>query len=440
MSLLRSCSPGLTRSITALVVVPLLAFGAASCARSLTSPLAPGRAAAGAQPNCGTDGSEVVVTLAAGVDAEALASGYGAVVVESVPGARVATLRPGSGEGMVDFEQELAADSNVVTVEPNGWLETAESRQQSFAFDDGFETAEAFVEQPAAAALHLGAAHAVATGQGVTVAILDTGIDPTHPQLQGVYAGGVDLVDHDDDPTETRDGLDDDGDGFVDEAFGHGTHVAGIVHLVAPAARILAVRVLNDDGVGNLLRVVAGVRWAMQHGAKVINLSLGSLRPSQAVEHALEDAEAQGIVVVVAAGNWGSDTPVEFPASSSAVAAIAAVDAAGNAAPFSSYGPNVALAAPGVAIRSTYPGSDFRLWSGTSMSSPFVAGTCALLAELHPGWTRSEMLARIGGSAGVVNADGRAFGAGSLDVGAALASDGPAIASDTQPTEDVRPH
>ena len=74
------------------------------------------------------------------------------------------------------------------------------------------------------------------------------------------------------------------------------------------------------------------------------------------------------------------------------------------------------------------------------MSSPFVAGTCALLAELHPGWTRSDMLARIGGTAGHVDADGRAFGAGSLDVGAALAPDGPAITNDTQPVEEARPH
>jgi subtilisin family serine protease len=437
---MNSCPPGLKRSITTLVVVPLLAFGAASCGRSLTAPVAAGRAAARAQTNDGAYGLELVVTLADGVDAQALASAYGAEVVESAPGARVATLRPGPSQGAQDLQQQLASDSSVVTVEPNGWLETAESRQQSFAFDDGLETPEAFAEQPAAGALHLGAAHAVASGRGVTVAILDTGIDPNHPLLSGVYEGGVDLVDHDDDPTETRDGVDDDGDGQVDEAFGHGTHVAGIIHLVAPEARLLAVRVLNDDGLGSMLKIVVGVRWAMQHGAKVINLSLGALQQSQAVERALEDAEAQGIVVVVSAGNWGSDTPVEFPASSSSVAAVAAVDAAGNAASFSSYGANVALAAPGVAIRSTYPGADFRLWSGTSMSSPFVAGTCALLAELHPGWTRSEMLARIGGTAGYISADGRAFGAGSLDAGAALAPDGPAIESDPQSGEDVRPH
>ena len=435
-----SRSPVATRLVPALVVASLLALGAASCSRSPAAALAPGRPGARVQSIEGGGGSEVVVTLAAEVDPEVLASRYGAEVVESAPGERVATLRPGPGQGAVDLAQVLAADSSVVTVEPNGWLQSAESRQQSFAWDDGLETPEAFVEQPSAAALHLDVAHAVATGRGVTVAILDTGIDPNHPSLQGAYAGGLDLVDHDDDPTETPEGVDTDGDGHADEAFGHGTHVAGIVHLVAPDARLLAVRVLDEDGAGNLLRVVAGVRWAIHQGAKVINLSLGSLRRSEAVERALEDAESQGIVVVVSDGNWGSDTPVEFPASSPSVAAIAAVDASGNAADFSSYGANVALAAPGVAIRSTYPGGDFRLWSGTSMSAPFVAGACALLAEQHPGWTRSEMLARIASTAGPVNAGGRAFGAGALDVGAALATEGSATAGDPLPVEDVRPH
>ena len=429
-----------TQLVPVLVVTSLLALGAASCGRSLTAAIAPGRPGARAQSIEGAGGSEVVVTLAPGVDPEVLASSCGAEVVESAPGERVATLRPGPGQGVLDLEQVLAADSNVVTVEPNGWLQSAESRQQSFAWDDGRETPEAFAEQSSASSLHLGAAHAVATGRGVTVAILDTGIDPTHPSLRAVYAGGVDLVDHDDDPTEMHEGVDSNGDGYADGAYGHGTHVAGIIHLVAPEARLLAVRVLDEDGVGNLLRVVAGVRWAIQQGAKVINLSLGSLRHSEAVERALEDAESRGIVVVVADGNWGSDTPVEFPASSPSVVAVAAVDADGNAADFSSYGANVALAAPGVAIRSTYPGGDFRLWSGTSMSAPFVAGACALLAEQNPGWTRSEMLARIASSAGPVNAGGRAFGAGALDVGAALGQAGSASAGDPLPVEDVRPH
>src|SRR5262249_52434792 len=250
----------------------------------------------------------------------------------------------------------------------------------------------------------------------------------------------LDLVGGDQDPSEERDLVDDDHDGQVDEAFGHGTHVAGIIHLVAPEARLLAVRVLDSDGRGSLLDVVEGVRWAMRHGARVINLSLGSLTRSAALQQALDEARSEGIAVVVAAGNWGDDKPAEVPASSRCVAAIGAVDATDRPAWVSSFGDNVAVAAPGVAVRSTYPGGGYRLWSGTSMSAPFVAGTCALLAEIHPTWTVDQMLARIRDAASPVrDAEGVKFGAGVLDIGAALAPDIGAHADDGPVIEVARP-
>src|SRR5262249_53370784 len=157
------------------------------------------------------------------------------------------------------------------------------------AFDDGAGSAEAVAGQDAVGAIGLEEAHRAALGTGVTVAILDTGIDPDHPMLRGAYAGGIDLVDRDDDPREERDYIDNDHDGAVAEAFGPGTHVAGIIHLVAPGARLLAVRVLDDDGRGSLVDVVAGVRWAVDHGAKVINLGLGTLSRSPALQRALDE-------------------------------------------------------------------------------------------------------------------------------------------------------
>jgi subtilisin family serine protease len=372
-------------------------------------------------------GREVVVTLAPGVDAATLASSYDAIVLRDDGDPGAALLSPPPGVTIDEFEQQLVSDPRVVTAEPNDWLETAESRQQSFAFDDGFGSAETFGEQPSTDAIHLAAAHEVALGEGVKVAILDTGIDPTHPMIRNVYAGGVDLVSGDNDPTEVHDYRDGDGDGRMDEAFGHGTHVAGIIHLVAPAAKLLAVRVLDDDGRGRLLDVVAGVRWAVAHGAKVINLSLGSLAKSDALQLALHDAKHEGVVVVTSAGNWGSDKPEEYPARSHYVAAVAAVDADASPARFSSYGDIVALSAPGVGVRSTYPGGGYRLWSGTSMAAPFVAGTCALLAEVHPDWKLSQMLGRLQGTTGKLRGKSGLkssdFGAGTLDAGAALAPD-----------------
>ena len=443
------CSPGPALSILPLVVGLLLSISIASCDRSPVSTMAPVRqtsstAVAGrGQVADDLRDREVVVTLAPGVDPATIASKYDAVLVKDGADPTAASLAPAPGETQAELQLSLASDPGVLTAEPNSWLETAESRQQSFAFDDGFGSAATFEEQPAADAIHLNAAHEVALGQGVKVAILDTGVDARHTLLWSAYAGGIDLVSGDNDPTERRDFKDNDGDGQTDEAFGHGTHVAGIIHLVAPQAGLLIVRVLDDDGRGRLIDIVAGVRWAVANGAKVINLSLGSLEKSDALQLALRDAKHSGVVVITSAGNWGNDKPEEYPARSHYVAAIAAVDASAQPAKFSSYGDIVALSAPGVGVRSTYPGGGYRLWSGTSMAAPFVAGTCALLAEIHPDWTLSQMLDRIEGTTGKVRgkSSSRAskFGAGILDAGAALQPDLPSNIEPAMPEASTRP-
>ena len=421
-----------TRRASALLVLVLLAVVSASCGRSLVGSVAPApepqagaMSGGGATKGGGGDGldGQVVATLAAGVNASVVAASYNASVLAFDCDERTASFLPGSGQTPAALQTLLAADARVVTAEPNGWLETAETRQQSFAFDDGFGSAQTVAEQPALAAIHVDEAHRVASGRGVKVAILDTGIDANHPMLRNSIVGGRDFVDGDDDPSDVCDLLDNDGDGHVDEAFGHGTHVAGIIHLVAPDAQLLAVRVLDADGRGDIVKIAAGVRWAVDQGAKVINLSLGSLKSSDALQNALEDAENRGVAVITSAGNWGASTPEEFPAKSSHAAAIAAVDASANPAPFSSFGQRVALAAPGVAVRSAFPGGGYRLWSGTSMSAPFVSGTAALLAEMHPGWMLRDFMGRMGGTANLVPGNVQTFGAGALDAGAALAPD-----------------
>ncbi len=369
--------------------------------------------------------SAVVVYLAAGSDAQEVAADHGVALLDWEDD--YASFLPRIGQTQFQLQQELAGDPRVISSEFNARFDTAESRQGSWAFDDGHNTPRDFAEQPAAASMHLDMAHSVSRGRGILVAILDTGADLSHPALQGRYVGGYDYIDHDTNPTDVLTGLDTDGDGLVDEAYGHGTHVAGIVALTAPDAKLFIIRVLDSNGRGSTVDVAAGIRLAVARGARVINLSLGTVNPSSALESAVLYAEAHGVVVAAAAGNWGAESPEEYPAHYPQTLGVAAVDVLARPATFTSFGLFVKLSAPGVGIRSAYPGGRYLVWSGTSMSTPFVAGTSALLLSLHPDWTRAEILARLSETVGPIMNSSASYvgrmGAGDLDVGAALVPD-----------------
>jgi subtilisin family serine protease len=413
----------------AVVLVAVLALaGLASCGRQLptASLFAPGTARVAGAARSGGDPEDVVVLLGPGTNAQEVAASYGASVLLEEAG--LARLLPAPGETPAQLVTRLSADPRLMTSESNASLQPAEMRgQEPFASDDGQGNPETWAHQPAAEALHLAEAHQSSSGANVRVAILDTGIDPAHPAFAGRIVGTWDFISGDADASEQPDGLDNDGDGLVDEAVGHGTHVAGVVSLTAPRCELLIARVLDSDGRGDVMSVASGVRWAIDHGARVINLSLGMLKNSDALQHVLAEAEARGIVVVAAAGNWGAENPREFPGSSSHAFAIAAVNADATPATFTSFGSQVALCAPGVAIRSTFVGGGYRVWSGTSMAAPFVAGTAALLFALHPNWDPEAILQRITTTTvpavAVPPAMQGRLGAGVLDVGAALAAD-----------------
>ncbi|MBK7366884.1 MAG: S8 family serine peptidase [Candidatus Eisenbacteria bacterium] len=431
----------------ALASLALVALLASSCARQLptAAATAPTRTTGSLQRG-GDDNvdNQVVVTLAAGTDAQVIANDYGATLLDYDAANSLAVYRPGGSQTAAELVALMATDVRLTTSESNGWIIPAEARQKSFAFDDGQGSFQNTVEQPAAAAIGLPSAHRISTGGGVKVAILDTGIDPSHPMFAGRIVASADFLT----PANTAavdmaDGIDNDNNDAIDEAYGHGTHVAGIVSLAAPDCMLLIGRVLDADGQGDVLTVAAGIRWAVRNGADVINLSLGTLSHSDAIQDALEYAENRHVVVVASAGNWGAENPQEFPASSSHAIAIAASDASRHPASFTSFGNFVALTAPGVAVRSAYPGNSYRLWSGTSMSTPFVAGTAALLLSLHPAWSPSTVLERITSTAshlyGVSPAQQDKLGDGMLNAGNALAPDyNPGVTPTDDPEEIVR--
>jgi subtilisin family serine protease len=250
-----------------------------------------------------------------------------------------------------------------------------------------------YVSQDAYGLVNLPTVQGHYSGTGVIVAVLDTGIDVTHPVFAGRLLGGLDVVSKDSLPQDGPEPGD-----FGGPAVGHGTHVSGVIARLAPESKILPVRVLDVDGRGSTFELAFAIDWAVKQGATVINMSLGADADTRVLAEAIAAARASGVVLVAAAGNDGISTP-QYPAAYPGVLAISAVDGAGQKAPFSNYGASwVDLATPGVGITSTVPVSGailYGTWSGTSMATPFAAGAAALVKQGIPALSAAEIAQRL---------------------------------------------
>ncbi|MET0235432.1 MAG: S8 family serine peptidase, partial [Kibdelosporangium sp.] len=267
------------------------------------------------------------------------------------------------------------------------------------------------------------------TGQGVTVAVLDSGIDGTHPDLAGKVAVAKDFT----------------GTGSTNDVFGHGTHVASTIagtdakfRGVAPGARLAVGKVLDDTGSGQTDDIIEGMRWAATEAkAKVVNMSLGGGESdgtdpiSQAVN---ELSKAHGTLFVIAAGNANPRQKVSAPAAADAALAVANLTKAGQVSPSSSRGPRVRdaamkpeIAAPGTDITAARakdsPGEGGHVTrSGTSMAAPHVAGAAAILAGQHPDWTGEAIKSALIATASPVPAHPYEAGTGRVDIARATTS------------------
>jgi subtilisin family serine protease len=215
-------------------------------------------------------------------------------------------------------------------------------------------------------------------------------------------------VDDDADPSEEANGRDDDGDGAVDESYGHGTFVSGIVTLTAPKAEIMPMRVLDSDGRGNLFVVAEAITDAVKAGADVINLSFGTdTRPDPTkLDDAIKFARTRGVVVTASAGNESS-TAEEYPAALGEVVAVSALRAdLGRLATFSNSGAWVDAAAPGVRIVGPVPNRRYAYWNGTSVAAPFVAGQAALIRSRRPLLDATQTVGAITRSTSVIQVNG----------------------------------
>lgn len=229
------------------------------------------------------------------------------------------------------------------------------------------------------------------TGAGVNIAIIDTGVNSSHPDLVGAIAGGISEVSY------TSSYQDDNG---------HGTHCAGIVGArqngtgivgIAPQSAIYAVKALDNSGSGNTSDIIAGIDWAIGQKMDIISMSLGSQTSSTALQSACNSANSNGILVVAAAGNNGTakvsknaDT-INYPARYDSVIAVGATDSLNNRAYFSSTGKELDVVAPGYKIVSDNYTGGTTVMSGTSMATPYVAGDIALLKQAHPGYTSTQI-------------------------------------------------
>ena len=217
----------------------------------------------------------------------------------------------------------------------------------------------------------------ITTGEGVKIAVIDTGIDYSHPDIQGNYAAGYNAIIP---STSPVDAMDDNG---------HGTHVAGTIAAVrdakgvagvAPGARLYGVKALDYDGTGRLSWIITGIEWAVDNQMSIINMSLGGPYPADSLGHAITAAFKKGVTIICAAGNTSEE--VNYPAKYPESIAVSASDSSDKIASFSSRGPEIAFIAPGVEVYSTIPGASYSNKSGTSMAAPHVAGLAALAISL----------------------------------------------------------
>ncbi len=207
-------------------------------------------------------------------------------------------------------------------------------------------------------------------GQGIKVAVIDTGISSRHPDLRGRVKGRVVTV---------NGGL------GLSEIDGHGTHVAGTIAAVAnekgivgvaPDVELYDVRAFGPDGTAEIADIVEGINWAIENNMNIINMSFGTTENNFALRHAVKQAARAGIILVASAGNNGG--ALEYPAAYKEVVAVGAIDKENNLASFSSRGNGLDVVAPGVGIKSTWLNGSYRVLDGTSMAAAHISGLYAL--------------------------------------------------------------
>lgn len=360
------------------------------------------------------EADQIVIKLATGVNISTINARYSTTTTsEIVPG--VTYKVQVSDPGLLDSTlQQMQQDSDLVWSEfsyenedptrcPQGStdcnVDDANGSRRTLAVIDGDPNPSKYHDQGAFNRIKAAEAHNYSTGAGVIIAVIDTGVDYDHPDLtdhvlrdSNNQVVGWDFVDNDSDPMDAGDGIDNDGDSLIDEGAGHGTHVAGIIALVAPGAKIVPIRVLDTEGSGTADHVGQAITWfddpnntaLAGYEKRVVNLSLGipNVDHVRVIDDFVDDEQP---TVVASSGNDNSMI-VHYPATRGDALSISAVGPDDVKADFSNFD-DVDVAAPGVGIYSTFIRDEngnpqWAWWSGTSMATPFVTGEVALIKSM----------------------------------------------------------
>ncbi|MFA6030195.1 MAG: S8 family peptidase [Elusimicrobiota bacterium] len=343
-------------------------------------------AAAQAQTNPAKAPARLIVAFQEDVEKaarEGILSGYGMKAVDEL-GAFNAVVAEAPGGKYHPSAMRLMANPKVLLVEEDFTTNWIKGTMPSFqatpmpALHEVMASLPTFVKTDGTdgeipwgiARVKAPEAWATTEGAGVKVAVIDTGIDCTHPDVAANCAGGVNYVDSKKPPMDDN---------------SHGTHVSGTIGAVrdgkgvvgvAPKVRLYAVKVLDAEGSGSLTGIIKGLVWAANNGMQVANLSLGAPMGSTFMRLAVTYAKMRGVALMCAAGNDSGS--VNYPAAYNGAIAIAALDSKDKIAYFSSRGPEVKFIAPGVDVLSSVPGGGYDKYSGTSMATPHMAGLAAL--------------------------------------------------------------
>jgi thermitase len=341
---------------------------------------------------------------------------YNATIVKRIYGSDLILVNvpKGQGDAMLDaFEK----DNLVEQAQPN-YIYKATTNDSSYNLQWGLKNTGQNIENKAGKTgddINVEAAWAVTKGDGVKIAILDTGIDVNHQDLSSKIEAQKDFTDQ-----------------GVNDGDGHGTHTAGIAAAATdnatgiagtcPQCKLVIVKVLDNNGLGNTSSVISGINWAADpnNGVKVINMSFsGALVSAPAEQQAVSDAWAKGVVMVAAASNDG-DTVKKYPGAYPNVVSVAATDNNDQMAYFSTHGTWVTVAAPGVDVYSTLPGNNYAYDSGTSMASPIVAGVAGLIWASSYGTSNDAVVKRLCDTADKIPGTGTNWICGRINAGKAV--------------------